>query len=370
MENLILEKPKLFSPGPVMVRADVRDALLHHDICHRGNEFEKLFIDIQENIKKLFNADDSYYSLVISGSGTAANEAVLSSALGDGDTVLLIKNGMFGDRLEEIIDKYKISKIVAPFDWATYPDINKVESLLRDNPEIKIVAMVFHETSTGMINPVREVGKLCEKYEKKYSIDAISAAGGEFVDVIDNHIDFVTSVGNKCVGAFPGSSFICAKESLLTKIDKDQCKNVYLSLFAHYKFAKTKHQTPNTPNVTLFWALNQALININNEGLDKRIEHYQSCAKIIRDGVKRIGLRQLIDDHLSNTVTSVFLPEGYDINNFLRAMEDRGFVLYIGKGEFSKMGMFQIANMGEINKQDCQSLLAEMEKEIVGNRIE
>jgi 2-aminoethylphosphonate-pyruvate transaminase len=353
--------PKLFTPGPVNVSDDVRQALLHYDICHRTREFEGMFIDLQNKINKLLNADDSYYSVVISGSGTAANEAVLSSVIKEGEVVLLIKNGVFGEKLEEILDQYHIPKEIAAFEWAAYPDLSQIESLLQRNPAIALVAMVFHETSTGMINPVREVGELCVKYGKKYFVDSVSAAGGEHVDVNQNHIDFTSSVGGKCVGAFPGSAYICAKEVHLKELSAAQCKNTFLNLYKHYQFAVTAHQTPNTPNVTLFWALNKAISNILEEGLDSRINRYQSCASIIRAGTKELGLDLLLDGHMSNTVTSVFLPEGRNIYQFLIDLERRGFLVYLGKGKYVDMGMFQIANMGEIYEDDCRIFLKELE---------
>ncbi len=356
-----MEKLKLFSPGPVMVREDVRNTLLHYDICHRSAEFERMFIDTQEKIKQLFNADDTYYSVIVSGSGTSANEAVLSSVPKEGEAVLLIKNGVFGERLEEIIDKYSIPKIVASFEWADYPDIEEIESLIKRNPEIALVAMVFHETSTGMINPVREVGELCVKYNKKYFVDSISAAGGEFIDVVMNNIDFTTSVGGKCVGAFPGAAYICAKESYLRELTFDQCKNVYLNLYKHYQSAVTTSQTPNTPNLTLFWPLNKAISNILEQGLEEYIDEHRRYAAIIREGIKNLGLKMLLNDFMSNTVTSVFLPKGIDVHKFLDNMKNRGYELYIGKGKYEKMGMFQIANMGNISEKDCYELLTQLE---------
>ena len=331
--------PKLFSPGPVMVKDNVRWSLLHYDICHRSKEFEDMFVDTQEKINKLFNADDNYYSVIVSGSGTSANETVLSSIFKPGDAVLLIRNGVFGERLLEILTKYQ------------------VVDLLKANPQVKVVAMVFHETSTGMINPVHEVGQLCKKYNKIFSVDTVSAAGGENIDVVKNNISVCTSVGGKCVGAFPGSAYVCARKDLLESLTADQCKNVYLSLYKHYQSAKTTHQTPNTPNVTLFWALNTALTNIMNEGLDHQIARYQRCAAIIREGAKELGLRPLLNEHMSNTVTSFFLPEGIAVQPFLDEMQIRGYTFYIGKGPYAAMNVFQIANMGEIYEQDCYNML-------------
>ena len=350
---------KLFSPGPVMVKDNVRHALLHYDICHRSKEFEEMFADTQEKILKLFNADDTYYSLIVSGSGTSSNETVLSSLFQEGEAVMLIRNGMFGERLLEIINKYKIPLVDCPFDWGTYPDIDVIEKVMAAHPEVKVVTMVFHETCTGMINPVKEVGELCKKYNKLLSVDCVSAAAGEHIDVVDKNISIATSVGGKCLGAFPGSAYICAKKSVLEALTADQCKNVYLSLYKHYQSAVTTHQTPNTPNVNLFWPLNVALTNaVEVETLEGRVARYQRCAKIIRDGLTSIeGCRLLLNEHMANTVTSVFLPKGIDAQKFLDEMEKRGYTFYIGKGDYGKNGMIQVANMGEIYEQDCYNML-------------
>lgn len=351
-------KTMLFSPGPIMVKDNVRHALLHYDICHRSKEFEEMFQDTQAKILKLFNADDSYYSLIVSGSGTSSNETVLSSLFREGEAVMLIRNGMFGERLLEIINKYNIPLVDCEFPWGTYPDVAKIEEVMAAHPEVKVVAMVFHETCTGMINPVYEVGQLCKKYDKLFSIDSVSAAGGENIDVVKNNIAIATSVGGKCVGAFPGSAYICARKSVLEDLTAAQCKNVYLSLYKHYQSAVTSHQTPNTPNVNLFWPLNVALTNIiEDETLAGRIERYQGCAKIIREGVQKLGMKLLLNDHMANTVTSVFLPEGVDAQTFLDKMEERGYTFYIGKGDYAKQNMIQMANMGEIYEQDCYNML-------------
>lgn len=349
---------KLFSPGPVMVRDNVRRACLHYDICHRSREFEQMFEDTQKKILRLFQGDDSYYSVIVSGSGTSANETVLSSIFKEDEAVMLIRNGMFGERLLEIIEKYQIPLVDCPFPWADYPDLEVIERMMAEHPEVKVVAMVFHETCTGMINPVGEVGALCKKYQKLLSVDCVSAAGGENIDVVGKNISIATSVGGKCLGAYPGSAYICAKKELLEGLTAGQCRNVYLNLYKHYHSAVSSSQTPNTPNVNLFWPLNVALTNVlEEETLAGRIKRYQSCAAIIREGMARLGCRLLLEEHMSNTVTSVFLPEGIDAQEFLDEMEKRGYTFYIGKGDYAKQGMIQVANMGEIYEQDCENML-------------
>lgn len=356
--------PKLFSPGPIMVKENVRAALAHYDICHRSPEFEELFERATAKINKLFKADDSYRSVIISGSGTSSNETVLSSIFNEGEKVLLVRNGEFGNRLLEIIQKYDIPLVDCEFEWAEVPDLDKVEEALKADPAIKVVAMVFHETSTCMINPVKAVGDLADKYGKWFYVDCVSAAAGEIIDVKDMHITFATSVGGKCLGAYPGSAYICGKREALDTLTPEMGKNVYLNLAKHYQKAEACNQTPNTPNVNLFWALDVALDNaLADGGIEARNARYKECSAILREGMKKLGLKFLLEDELmSCTVTSVFLPEGKELAQFIKDLDAEGYTVYAGKGKFEAMGMFQVANMGEIYPEDCREFLKVLEK--------
>jgi 2-aminoethylphosphonate-pyruvate transaminase len=326
---------------------------------------------LRGKINRLFRADDSYFSVVVSGSGTASNETVLSSIVGEGESVMLIRNGVFGEKLLEIINNYGISLVDVPFEWAQTPDLGVIEKAIADHPDISVVAMVYHETSTGMINPVAEVGSLCEKYGKVYFVDCVSALGGEAVDLAAQKITIATSVGGKCVGAFPGSAYICAKENLLERVRPEQGRTVYLNLGKHYREAKSRSQTPNTPNVTLFWALDQAIGNILDEGIDARIARYKKCAAMLREGLRSLGLELLLHDeeNMSNTVTSAFLPSGTDLKSFILCLESKGYTVYEGKGKYQEQGMFQVANMGDLCERDCAEFISALDgvlKEIAG----
>lgn len=361
-------KMMLFSPGPVMVEDPVRQSLLHADICHRSPEFEKLYADIQKKIVLLFEGDESYCSVVVSGSGTAANELCLSSVFNPGDEALLIDNGEFGGRLFEILSKYKIPTTRIETGWGNVPDIAQIEKAVAANDKIKWICMVFHETSTGMINPVHQVGQIAKRCGRRYFVDCVSAASGEHIEVVKNNIDLCTSVGGKCLGAFPGSAYVCGKEELMASITPEMGKTVYLNLGKHYQMMKKCNQTPNTPNVTLFWALDAALDwALTRETLDGRIARYKECAKILRDGMHEMGLKFLLpDDQMSNTVTSVFLPEGMDIAKFITCLASDGYTVYPGKGKYLAMNMFQVANMGAIYPDDCKEFLKVLKKYIKG----
>lgn len=357
-------KTILFNPGPVMVSQRVRNSLAKDDICHRGPEFMELFADTVAKINKLFKADDSYQSVIISGSGTSSNETVLSSIFKPEDAVLLITNGVFGERLEEIIDKHQVKKYVARFDWGQQVDTAVVEEMLASHPEITTVAMVYHETSTAMINKVKEVGTIAKKMGKIYFVDAISAGAGEDIDVIDQQIDIITSVGGKALGAYPGSAYICARKEILDNLEADNCKTVYLNLYKHYQIAIKNNQTPNTPNVTLFFALNEALTEYL-EDPSAKLNRYVECSTMLREGLKKMGLKfYLPEDEMSNTVTSVLMPKHIDVLAFIDALEEQErYVVYSGKGVLlEEHNMLQVANMGEIYPSDCEKFLVAFER--------
>jgi len=341
-----------------MVAPEVQLALIHKQICHRVPDFENIMQNIQENLRKVFKADDQYTILLITGSGTAANETIISSQFTTHDKVLLINNGVFGDRLEELFNIHDIPTTIIRYEWGQKAHAAEIKACLDQDPEITTIAMVFHETSTSVINPVAEVGTLARRYKKKYFVDGISAVGGEDLDVIRDNIDFCSCSSNKCLASLAGVGIVCAKKSELEPSSADKPRIAYLNLNSLYNFSERLHQTPNTPSVTMFIALDAAIQRLMNEGLENQIERHRSCAKIIRDGVRKLGLKMLVDEAIaSNTITSVFLPPHIDMGAFIQKLEDKGFTVYPGKGPLLEKNMFQIANMGEVNEEMCVDFL-------------
>ncbi len=356
----MIEKKMLFAPGPVLSAERVKKAALAPDICHRRPIFENQYQEVRNNLLKIFRANkEEYTTVVVSGSGTASNETVISSVAPENKKILLISNGEFGDRLKQIINCYKLGLNLLEFNWGEYPDLEKIENELKNDKDIAMISMVFHETSTGMINPVHEVGQLAKKYDKMYHIDAISAIGGEDVNVVRDNIDFCTGVPNKAVGGQPGVSFICVKRSRIEQIGNVPRRNIYLNLQHHIKEAELHNQTPNTPSVVMFLTLNEALKVLLEEGIENTIDRYKECATILREGLHELGLKFLIEDEkiMANTVTSVFLPPEIKVKDFINTMDDLGYVLYLGKGPLLEQNLFQVANMGQIYPRDCEDII-------------
>ena len=354
----MVERKMLFSPGPVLTSERVKASLIHPDICHRRPDFERVLRRVRANILQVFRADESYTAVVISGSGTAANETALSSIIKEPDEVLLIKNGEFGERLHDILSCYRLRVHALEYPWGSPPELNDVYRNLAENENIQWVCMVGHETSTGMLNPIRQIGELTHKFQRRFYVDCISAVGGENIQAVQDHIDVCSGVPNKAVGGLPGVSFVVARRASIPTLEEVGRRNIYLNLQKHIESADLHEQTPNTPSVTMIVALDAALQELLDEGLENRIQRYRLCSHLIRTGVRKLNLRILVPDQLaSNTVTSVFLPDGIQIDEFIDEMDRQGYVVYPGKRHLYQQNMFQIANMGQIQAQDCRVFL-------------
>ncbi len=367
-----MQKKYLFAPGPVLTTDKVKNAALIPDLCHRRGDFEKIYSELRQGILKIVNAsEENYSSVVLTGSGSAANECVISSVFSEDSKALVISNGEFGSRLAKFVDCYGISNTVLDFDWGGYPDISKIEDALKNDSSITHLLMVMHETSSGMINPVKEVSELTKKYNVLFHLDAVSAVGGEAIYLDDWSVDFCTGVPNKAVGGQPGASFVITKRERISEIANTPVRNTYLRLQKHIELAESINQTLNTPSVVMFNTFLESVRELLEEGMDRRIARYRENAGIIRKYVADMGLKVLLDDKVSsNTVTSVFLPDSIPVHDFIDRMEEEGYVLYLGKGPFLEKNMFQIANMGLIFPDDCRAFVKVLEsvfKDMSGN---
>lgn len=351
--------PILLSPGPVMISENTRRALLHPDICHREEEFSEILTKIRYNLLRLYGVSNSHkHSCVIfTGSGSAANEAVLCSIAPRIRKILLVTNGEFGERLAGIADKHMMKKVLLGYEWGTPIQAEDVEETLIENPDIDLVCMVHHETSTSMLNPIRSIGEITFRYQKLLFVDAISSLGAEPVEVERNHISFCSAAPNKAIGAPPGLSFVCGERMEFEKLRNIPPRVSYLDLFKHYQSEEELLQTPNTPAVHLFFALDAALNEVLSQDLEERKNKYQQLAHLLRTGMKELGLSFFIPEELmSNVLTTVILPSGIDPQLFHDDLREQGYVIYPGKGNL-KDKVFQVANMGAITEKDVTGFL-------------
>ncbi len=348
---------RLMCPGPVNVSPRVLDAMVGSEIGHRELEFSALLKDIRANCLRIMGLSQNEYAMVvITGSGSAANESVLCSAIRPEETVLSLVTGEFGRRLAEISSIYNPKTITHIQDWASKLDLNTVENILRTN-HVDWITMVHHETSTGELQPVKAVGELCKKYGVRLFVDAVSSFMADPLDLKEANITFMSTSSGKALGMGPGLSLVVGKIDAFEQLTTYPVRNYYLSLARHYDFFTQKLQTPNTPGIALFIALNEALKIIAEEGPENRFQQQAEKAQYFRNGIQRIGLHLLHPDHeLSNAVSSICLPKNIDFETLREHLRAHGFIVYGGKGPMTNQ-IFQVSTMGYINMQDIDGLL-------------
>ncbi|VAW00883.1 transaminase [hydrothermal vent metagenome] len=336
---------------------NVREAISKQDICHREIDFDRLLQSIENKLLKLFGLQDTadYRAVVITGSGTAANETILSSVVGD-ENILVLSNGEFGDRLHSISKIQNGNTFLLEFGWGESLDLEKIEDYLKKY-SIDIVAMVHHETSSGMLNSLEEVGALSKAYGAMFIVDCVSSAGAEVIDMEKCHIAFCSSSSSKAIGSYSGLSFVVGKTEEFEKLKHLPVKSTYLNLYKFYDFIKTYSQTPNTPAVHLFYALEQTLINILNEGVTNRYADLRHKANLLRQGMLNLGLKFLIDQKdMCSVLTTVQIPLHIDVSILREKLREKSIIIYEGKGCF-KNKVFQVGNIGELSLDDIQFFL-------------
>ncbi len=350
----------LFTPGPVNVASNVRLAICKNDICHRESEFDELLASIEHKLLSLFQIENKarYRAVVITGSGTAANEAILSSVVGD-KHVLIVSNGEFGDRLHAISSIHNKNTSLLEFPWGHNIDLDLVAAYLQKQ-KVDVIMMAHHETCSGMLNPLQAIGALAKAHGAFFAVDCVSSAGAEPIDMEACNIAFCSSSSSKAIGSYAGLSFVVGETEQFEKLKFNPVKSTYLNLATFYSVMKSRCQTPNTPGVPLFYALDQALSNILLEGVANRHATIRKRANTLRRGMLKLGLKFLIDrKNMCSVLTTVVLPPNFDAGRLRQQLRDRSIIIYEGKGCF-KNKVFQVGNIGELSSTDIRFFLSSL----------
>ena len=357
MENM---KKKLFNPGPTNVSEDVRASVKTTDICHREPEFMEVLLRVNENIVKLFNGEKTHSAILFVSSGTGCNEAICSSIHGK---VLVINNGKYSDRICEILEGYDIPINRLTLSNSDRIDLNKVEETLKKDKQITHIFMIHHETTTGMLAPLREIGTLARKYKKLLCVDGISSIGGHEFDLQKDNVDFCSVSANKCLQSFPGISFVIGKTTEIEKLE-GKSRSFYFDIYKQWKKGM-KGETPFTPAVQLVFSLDKALKELLEESAEGRIKRYKELAKEMREGLKNLGFELVLFPHdvQSNILTTIKIPEGMDYWKVHDKLKQRGITIYSDKAVLDS-GHFRIATLGSITPDDVTWFLNNL-KEVI-----
>lgn len=353
----------LLNPGPVNVSDRVRQALMRPDICHRESEFSNLLHGIQAKLLKAFvpGAENEYAAVVITGSGTAAVESAMMSAIPHGKRMLIINNGVYGERLSRMIGLYRLGVSELKYEWTVRPDPERLRLALRQHPEVHGVAMVHHETTTGLLNPVKEIAEVVDSQNRVFIVDAVSALGGESIDIAGSHMYMVAGTAGKCIQGFPGVSFVLVRKGFLERMRAYPKRSWYLHL-THYVDDQGEGVVPFTPAVQIYYAFDEALNELLEEGVSKRIQRYKKMAMLIRERMSKMGIKPVLTpDRQSNTITAYYLPEGLSYQSLHDRLKEQGYVIYAGQGNLENK-IFRVANMGHLTEEQFTAFLEAVER--------
>lgn len=348
----------LLNPGPVNVSDRVREALTRRDICHRESEFSDLLHGIQAKLLKAFvpGAEGEYAAVVITGSGTAAVESAMMSSIPHGKRMLIINNGVYGERLSQMVGLHRLGVSELKYEWTVKPDPEQLRLALRQHPEVHGVAMVHHETTTGLLNPVKEIAEVVDGQNRVFIVDAVSALGGESIDIASSHIYMVAGTAGKCIQGFPGVSFVLVRKGFLERMRAYPKRSWYLHL-THYVDDQGQGTVPFTPAVQVYYAFDEALNELLEEGVSKRIQRYKKMATLIRGRMSKLGIKPVLTpDRQSNTITGYYLPNGLTYQSLHDRLKEQGYVIYAGQGNLEHK-IFRVANMGHLSEAQFTAFL-------------
>ena len=337
----------LLNPGPANTSREVREALVTPDLCHREPEFFEVMRDCRERLVRLAEGGHGFAAVLFTGSGTAAVEAAVCSALPADGGLLVVDNGVYGDRLLRIARAHGIPTRALSYDVTTAARPDDVRMALRAEPQLTHVAVVHHETTTGVLNPVAEIVRAAAAEGRRVLVDAMSSLFGEPLDVTQDGIDFVMASANKCLQGVPGISFVLARRSALDALRGRPPRSVYLDLANHY-VTQEQDNTPFTPAVQVLHAMRQALKELEKEGVRERIARYAENARVLRRGMTALGFEILVPEGARSSVLTTFkLQPGIAYDPLHDAMKRRGYIIYAGQGDIRKYA-FRVSNMGTL----------------------
>jgi 2-aminoethylphosphonate-pyruvate transaminase len=354
----------LLTPGPLTTSPSVREAMMR-DWCTWDRDYNDLVQSIRQKLVKLSAPDAAgYTSVLVQGSGTFCVEAVISSVIPADGKLVVLTNGAYGDRIVQMARVHGIETAVIDYGEVTPAAPEPLEDMLAKDPGITHVACVHSETTTGMLNPIAEIGRIAKQYGKIFIVDAMSSFGGIPIDVASLQIDYLISSANKCIQGVPGFGFVVAKTSELA-LCKGRARTLSLDLYDQWvtmeqQNGKWRYTSP-THVVRAFY---QALIELEEEGgVAIRYERYTRNQQILAEGMERLGFRILLPkESQSPFITSFYYPDGeaFRFETFYERLKQAGFVIYPGK--ISQANTFRIGNIGEVYPADMERLLAAVEE--------
>ncbi|HEY8165909.1 MAG TPA: alanine--glyoxylate aminotransferase family protein, partial [Gemmatimonadaceae bacterium] len=330
-----------FLPGPTEVRPEILAAMTRPMISHRGDEFEAMFVRIQQRLTRVFLTQRPVF--ISTSSGTGMMEAAIRCA--PPGRILSLVNGAFSERFANIskacgreTDRYDV-------DWGQVHDVEELERRLAGG-KYSAITVGHSETSTGALNNVRAISDTAHRLGVYCLIDGVSSVAGAELRFDDWGLDFVLTGSQKAFALPPGLAFAVASEKYLEHGRRNPNRGVYFDLIEYEELVK-KNQTPNTPAISLYYALDAQLDYILEEGIENRWARHAAMQREVIGWAERQRLRVIASERgRSPTVSAIEVPDGVKVEDLHRKLSEEQITIGTGYGKL-KSKSFRIGHMGD-----------------------
>ncbi len=344
----------LLGPGPSESHSRVLRAMSGPMIGYLDPYFLQVMDEVSDLLRRLFNTEDEL-AMVLPGTGSAGMEAGLSSLLEPGDTVVLCVCGFFGRRMVEMAERAGANVVLLESEWGVPFPAEMLEAELKKHENVKLVATVHAETSTGVLQPLEDISRLAKDHDSLLMVDAVTSLGGTEVKVDEIGIDYCYSGTQKCLAAPPGLSPVVVSQRAIETVTSRNTKAAswYLDLALISNWWGKNHVYHHTAPVSNIIGLREGLRIILEEGMDHRIARHRRNSAALRAGLKALGLRLVVSsEHQLDQITPVYIPEGVE-DQSVRAALLRDHHIEIGRGLGDFAGkVWRIGLMGESSRAE------------------
>ncbi len=355
------ELTTLMIPGPVPVHPRVYRAMSRVLYGHRTKEYQTTYKETVALLQRLLHTEQDV--LIFAGSGTAAMEAATANAIEPGEKVLNVVNGKFSERWSELTTAFGAQSLVQEFAYGQAAEPDAIRESLASDQSIRAVTICHNETSTGVLNPAKEIGQIVRDYDRLFIVDGITSVGGDYVYPDKWNFDMLVTGSQKCLGVPPGLGMIWVGSRAWKKIETRKQRNptYYLDLLKAKKRYDGFGDSPFTSAVSLMYGLRESLIIMFEEGYEQRIERHHRLGRITRAGYLGMGLDLLADPaHYSNTVTAVKYPSGITDKEFRAQVRNLGILIAGGQGPV-KGKIWRTNHMNVCTERDVLATIAIIE---------
>ena len=350
-----IKRNVLLNPGPSTTTDTVKMAQVVPDICPREREFRSIMAPMREELVKIVHGGDDYAAVLFCGSGTICIDATLNSLLDAGKKALVINNGSYSQRAVDVLACYGLPFINLEQPIYTVPDLSAIEEALKADDGIGYVYMAHHETGSGLLNPIREVGALAHEYGAFFIADTTSSYAMIPINVYDDNVDFCMASAQKGIMGMAGLSYVIGRRNIIEESSRYPKRSYYCNLYMQYDFFERTGEMHFTPPVQTIYSARQALMEYWNEGEGKKWERHQRVMAAIHHGEEKLGLKEILDRSVqSGLVSAVKYPDdpNWDFEKVHNYCYERGFTIYPGKIE--QQGTFRLCALGAIDESDIE----------------